>query len=73
MNKKIIASMGLPIKIRNSAGREATIELNEGDFVVCKYGLHNSVYLSDANLEKWYLVNWFKRLTYTLKSKLARN
>lgn len=73
MNKKIIVSMGLPMEIRNIAGSKAVIELNEGDFVVCRYGLNNSVYLNDAKLEKWYPVNWFKRLIYKLKIKLAIN
>lgn len=60
--------MGLPISIRNIDGKKATIELNEGDFVVCRYGMNNSVYLNDAKLNKWYPANWFKRLIYELKS-----
>lgn len=60
--------MGLPISIRNINGKKATIELNEGDFVVCRYGMNNSVYLNDAKLNKCYPANWFKRLIYELRS-----
>lgn len=59
--------MGLPMSIRNIDGSKAIIELNEGDFVVCRYGLNNSVYLNDAKLNKWYPANWFKRLIYELR------
>lgn len=69
MNKKIIVSMGLPMEIRNKAGSKATIELNQGNFVVCTYRPNNPVYLNDAKLEEWYPVNWFKRLIYELKFK----
>jgi hypothetical protein len=51
--------MGLPMSIRNIDGSKATIELNEGDFVVCRYGLNNSLYLNDVKLNKWYPVWYF--------------
>lgn len=73
MNKKIIVSMGLPLVISNNKGEKATIELNEGDFIVCRYHPNNSVYLHDAKLATWHPANWFKRLLYELKIRLTRN
>ncbi len=67
MNKKIILSMGLPIRIRNATGKTAIIALNAGYFVICKYQNNISVYLNDAKLKKWYPINWYKRLVYMFK------
>ncbi len=67
MNKKIILSMGLPIRIRNVTGKTAIIELNAGHFVICKYQNNISVYLNDAKLKEWYPVSLYKRLVYMLK------
>lgn len=67
MNKKIIISMGLPMVIQSSDGRKATLELNEGDFVVCRYHPNNTVYLQDANLRHWYPLNRFRKMVYHIK------
>ena len=66
MNKKRILSMGIPVDIRNSSGKTATIELNNGEFVVCRFDPNNSVYLSDAKLKGWYPSNKLKRMLYHL-------
>jgi hypothetical protein len=67
MNKKIILSMGLPVVIRNAKGRLATIELNNNECVICRFHPNNSVYLSDAQLKKWYPVSPYKRVIYQFK------
>ena len=60
--------MGLPFTIRNSEGKKATIELNKGEFVICRYHPDNSYYLNDAKLEGWYPTNLFKRIIYWIKN-----
>lgn len=68
MDKHAILSLGLPVVIRNRAGKRATIELNKSYFVVCRFHPNNSVYLSDADLEKWYPVNWFDKIVYSINA-----
>lgn len=70
MNKKVIASMGLPMVIRNKAGSLATIELNLDDFVVCRFHPNNPIYLHDSKLQQWYPANWIKRMIYRFKLRL---
>ena len=70
MNKKIITSMGLPIVIRNKAGKMATIELNNNDCIVCRYHPNNAVYLFDAKIEKWYPHGLIKKIIYDVKVRL---
>ena len=72
MNKKVILSVGLPFIIRNSEGRMATIELNEGEFVICRYHANDSYYLSDVKLEGWYPVGIFKYVLYRIKILLIK-
>ena len=67
MDKKIILSMGLPMTVRNSVGKKATIELNKESCVVCRFHPENSVYLGDARLIKWYPTNFFLNLIYRIK------
>lgn len=67
MNKKIILAMGLPLVVRNSKGKKATIELNNSACVVCRFHPNNSVYLGDAQLEKWFPANFFFNLIYRIK------
>lgn len=66
MNKQRVLSVGLPMTIRNKAGAMATIELNRGEFVVCRFHPNNSVYLSEAHLSGWYPSNVLKRVIYSL-------
>ncbi len=56
--------MGMPIVIKNSAGKLATIELNKDTNVVCRFHPNNSVYLGDTHLEKWYPSSLYKREVY---------
>lgn len=60
--------MGLPLTIRNSEGKTATIELSKTEFVVCRYDPDNSCYLNDAKLEGWYPTNLFKRIVDRIKN-----
>ncbi|MDA9563463.1 hypothetical protein N9R81_02170 [Flavobacteriales bacterium] len=71
MNKRVILSMGIPMAIQNRAGKTATIELNKGEFVICRYHPNNSCYLNDAKLEGWYPTNLFKRIIYRIKKYYA--
>lgn len=70
MDKHILLSMGLPMRIRSRTGKSATVEMNAGFFVVCRFQTDNSVYLSDANLHGWYHVNILYRIVYKFKRKL---
>lgn len=67
MDKKIILSMGLPMAVRNLAGKKATIELNNNACVVCRFHPNNSVYLGDARLVNWYPANLFLKIIYRIK------
>ena len=68
MDKHAILSLGLPVVVGNRAGKRATIELNANYCVVCRFHPNNSVYLGDADLEKWYPVNWFERIVYSINA-----
>lgn len=72
MKKLVLMSMGLPVLIRNRHGKLATIELNKGSYVVCRFHPNNPIYLGDANLEGWYPVNFFRRLIYKIKDRLSK-
>lgn len=72
MNKKVILAMGLPLAIKSSTGRKATVELSSNGFVICRYHPDNRVYLSDANLNGWYPVSPYKWMLYTLKIALKK-
>lgn len=71
MDKKIILSMGLPMAVRNLAGKMATIELNTNACVVCRFHPNNSVYLGDARLVNWYPANFILKIIYRLKKTQA--
>ncbi|MDW3195805.1 MAG: hypothetical protein R8G66_25755 [Cytophagales bacterium] len=71
MNKKIIVGMGLPLTIRNKAGKRATIELNKNDFVVCRYHSDRTFYLQNAQLTGWYPAHWLRKVLYLSKVKLS--
>ncbi len=64
--------MGLPMVIRNLAGKMATIELNNNACVVCRFHPNNSVYLGDVQLVNWYPKGWFKKIVYGIKVRFAR-
>jgi len=72
MDKKVIVSMGLPVVIRNAAGKMATIELNNHMCVVCRFHPNDSTYLGDANLVNWYPENLFKKMIYDFKVRLSK-
>ena len=59
--------MGLPVVVRNTVGKKATIELNNNAYVVCRFHPNNSVYLGDARLATWYPANFFLNLIYRIK------
>ncbi len=63
--------MGLPMTIRNKAGKRATIELNKNDFVVCRYHPNQTFYLQKAHLTDWYPANWLRKVLYLVKVRLS--
>ena len=71
MNKKLILSMCLPIPIENKAGKKATLQLNDGLYIVCKYPDGESYYLKDANLKGWYPSNKFRCFLYRLGNLIS--
>lgn len=73
MDKHILLSMGLPMRIRSRAGKLATVEMNKGFFVVCRFHPNNSIYLNDANLQGWYPAHYLSRIIYVIKNKLRQH
>lgn len=63
--------MVLPVVVRNSDGKKASIELNNNAFVVCRFYPNNSVYLGDAQLKNWYPENSFLNIVYIIKKYLS--
>lgn len=70
---KILLSMGLPIVLKHGSGKQATVELNVEEFVVCRFHPNNSVHLADAQFNSWCPVALRRRMTDQFKKLVQSN
>ena len=71
MNKKIVLSMNLPLRIENTEGKKATLELNKFEYIVCRYSSGECYSLNDVDLENWYPSSKFRNIIYRIRNMVS--
>lgn len=63
--------MCLPIPIQNKMGKKAVLELNNKEYIVCKYANGENYYLNDVDIEGWYPANKLRYFIYKIRNLIS--